>query len=126
MSLDQVNPERLHCLAQGRGKLQSLWKVLVYGQRNGDAQVIEMIMGRTTQKTCVFITRPCRDLMIRQRRGWGWRWEEGIGGGMRAKGHCRPATSGFLRKGGLSVCPITPWFPTVTVVESYLSLFLGY
>lgn len=56
MSLDQVNPERLHCLAQGRGKLQSLWKVLVYGQRNGDAQVIEMIMGRPHRRL-VFLSQ---------------------------------------------------------------------
>lgn len=61
MSLDQVNPERLHCLAQGRGKLQSLWKVLVYGQRNGDAQVIEMIMGDHTEDLCFYhktVSRP--------------------------------------------------------------------
>lgn len=46
MSLDQVDSEKLQLLAQGMGKLESLWKVLVYGQRDGDAQVIKMIMGR--------------------------------------------------------------------------------
>lgn len=105
MSLDQVNSEKLQHLAQGMGKLESLWKVLVYGQRNGDAQVIKMIMGRPHRRLYhKTVSRPYDKTRGRQ-RGWGRRqreggWEEGIGGGMRAKGHCMPVNSWVPQRRG--------------------------
>lgn len=62
MSLGQVALQDYKALAQGRGKLESLWKVLMHAQGNGDAQVTETVIGRPYRRLCLYhktVSRLC-------------------------------------------------------------------